>query len=1294
MKTNLKKLCCLVCVIALAVQMIPANVFAEQVISLKTPNDLLRLAKNCRDEGYSKGLKAVLENDIDMSGTDFIPIPYFAGALDGKGYTVKGIHMEFDGSEMGFFRRIAETAEITNLRLEVSFSADDTLSVIGGLAGENKGIISSCTVAGSVKGGEQAGGIAGVNLESGRLISCVNEAELIGEEKTGGIAGLNKGTISDCVNRGNINNRSKKSNSKGTEMLSEIGLHTDKIKLSGRTLYNATGGIAGQNDALIENCSNYGKIGYAHVGNRSGGIAGVQGGKITACANYGAVRGKRNVGGIAGQFVPDTDIVYGQNKTEHLSDELSELSSLIRNYGDIVRDADLAQDARSVGDALDMIRERLNQSGEDANNRTQNLLDVFEVQSDKIQTSVDGITDQIDQFSDSANRDINGMLDEMDTMRNSLRDIEKIKDIIDEGVEESVRPQLDAIDKDIEKTLRAVQNIASEMRDIEDFMRDARRIINRNSSLSEMAEELVKLFESFRSDKPENYADEIAAAAQQTQEDTENLKSDIAAVRSALSAKPEERRILLQILQATSPVTGADSDVIEQQTEEIAHSFTQIQSALHNDSSPAQIKRLLQSLHSQIEESISAGTAEQANLQEQLQKIKDFIQKIEQEISGNEQLVQKLKNILAQLKEAEKQISGAIEEYQKFLEELKRTAEFVQKAWQIISEHKDAATVIRQLSDLFRGFDGIQISSYINRITRAVDSINNNFQEIRKGISGMSEDSSEIASDMLDQLDRSADTLSDFARDFNQSAKELSDSLREDIRAFSDAAEIIGDETNQWASETSDKAHETADFVNSHLDTVSNRLSRITDNAERIGDRFNENSDTVRNRLNGVKDAAAELGKRPVRTVEESGTRDFSRTAGLILDCANHGAVLGDSGIGGIAGAVSLLLSEWDSEDNELSDENVLLDTTVTLTCILSGCKNTADVNAKKEYVGGVLGKGTFGTIENCISTGDITAEEGGWCGGIAGLSDSFIEHCSAMGTLSGAEYVGGIAGKSKDIKNCYTMVLIPNDDGEKTGAVTGETEGDLSENYFVREELAGVDGVDYPGKAMPLDYADLIALEDVPDEFRYLSITFLIDGEQIASYPISYNQPFERALIPKAPEREDGYSRWEEFDAEHVRRSLKINLEYIPWTKTISSGGRKPVMLAEGAFTDNAQLKVEKAGKENKPKGYRVLEGYTYTVQDEENPMSAHFSARVYNPYSGGVKVLVQNEKGWSEAEYTTDGSYLMFPVGNEGTILLVKRSIGGFLAGVSALTVIAAAIIFILVKKKRCPRFLRRAA
>ena len=73
-------------------------------------------------------------------------------------------------------------------------------------------------------------------------------------------------------------------------------------------------------------------------------------------------------------------------------------------------------------------------------------------------------------------------------------------------------------------------------------------------------------------------------------------------------------------------------------------------------------------------------------------------------------------------------------------------------------------------------------------------------------------------------------------------------------------------------------------------------------------------------------------------------------------------------------------------------------------------------------------------------------------------------------------------------------MVLIPNDDGEKTGAVTGETEGDLSENYFVREELAGVDGVDYPGKAMPLDYADLIALEDVPDEFRYLSITFLIE--------------------------------------------------------------------------------------------------------------------------------------------------------------------------------------------------------
>ena len=1297
MSNNRKRIYSLFCAIVIILWGIPASVFAQQTVYLRTPNDLLRFSKNCRDEGYSKGLSVALENDIDMGETIFIPIPYFAGSFDGNGYSVRGIHMDFEGSETGFFRRLAEGAKVSGLCLGVNLDLTDDFSSVGGLVGENSGIVSDCVVTGSVRGGEQIGGIVGVNMESGQITSCTNETEVSAEEQTGGVVGWNKGTVSACVNYGNVNNRSKKSDSKGVGALTRLGFHSDEVRLSGHTLYNATGGIAGQNDALIENCTNYGKVGYAHVGNRSGGIAGIQGGKLVGCVNYGAVQGKRNVGGVVGQFVPDADITYGQSKAEHLSDEVSALSSLIQNYGDIVRDENLARDAREIGNALDVIRGHLNRTGADADDRTQELLDVFEEQSDKLQAAIDEMTIQLDQFSESADRDVNGMLDAMEDIRAALSEAEKIKDVAEEGVEKSISPQLDAIDKDMRRAMLSLSDIALELRDVEKLIRDAKRIISRNTALSEMAEELARLFQSFQLVSISDSVREFLDAAEQTERDTARLEQQMQAVRIALSAPPQERQLLLEALQAVAYAEGLSADAIQRQTEERERLIAQTKNVLRGNSAATQKKtqanRLLQTLAAQIEMSAENAAEEQVNLEEQLQRVRALRQRIEREITANGNVGQELQNILARLKEAEKQITELIQQYQKIMQELKREAELIQQALKIVREHADAAAVVGQLSQLLREFDGIQIAAYVSRLSRALEDINRNFQEIRRGISSMSEQISDIVSESWDKIDGSADIMNELAKDFNQATKALSGSMTENVRVVNDAAGIIGDEANQWASETSDSFHSTADFVNEQLDTVSWRLDKITDGAERIGDRFRVNSDTVHDQLSDVKDAAADLGERPVRTMEENSERNFERSKGLVLNCSNEGAVLGDSGVGGIIGAVTLRFGDWDAEEEEKDLENVLLDAEVRLTCMISGCKNTANVTAKKEYAGGVLGKGEHGTIFDCLNTGDITTEEGGLCGGIVGMSDSLIENSSAMGTLSGSEYVGGIAGKGKDIKHCYTMVLIP-DSGEKSGAITGGATGELLKNYFIHEELAGVDGVDYPEKAMPLEYEELIAIEAVPDEFRNLTVMFLTDGEVTASYPVSYNQSFDSALIPKVTERDGGYTKWEKFDTEHVRRSLKINLQYVPWTKTISSGGRKPVMLAEGAFTENARLETLEWVEDKQPRGFRVLEGHQFTVWDEGNPMAEQFCARVYNPYGERVKVLVQKDDEWRETEYTTDGSYLVFSTEQSGTFLLARRSKTGLIVSLVLLILLITCFTGYFVMKKHLPYKMRQTA
>ena len=59
---------------------------ADDDISIATAEDWLRFAEACRSDSYSRGRKFRLKADIDLSGTDYSPLPYFAGTLLGGGH--------------------------------------------------------------------------------------------------------------------------------------------------------------------------------------------------------------------------------------------------------------------------------------------------------------------------------------------------------------------------------------------------------------------------------------------------------------------------------------------------------------------------------------------------------------------------------------------------------------------------------------------------------------------------------------------------------------------------------------------------------------------------------------------------------------------------------------------------------------------------------------------------------------------------------------------------------------------------------------------------------------------------------------------------------------------------------------------------------------------------------------------------------------------------------------------------------------------------------------------------------
>ena len=62
----------------------------EQTIRIQSPEDLIRLAEDCRLDSYSLGLTVKLTRDLDMTGYDFEGIPVFSGTFEGGGYRITG----------------------------------------------------------------------------------------------------------------------------------------------------------------------------------------------------------------------------------------------------------------------------------------------------------------------------------------------------------------------------------------------------------------------------------------------------------------------------------------------------------------------------------------------------------------------------------------------------------------------------------------------------------------------------------------------------------------------------------------------------------------------------------------------------------------------------------------------------------------------------------------------------------------------------------------------------------------------------------------------------------------------------------------------------------------------------------------------------------------------------------------------------------------------------------------------------------------------------------------------------
>lgn len=222
----------------------------------------------------------------------------FEGVFDGGGHTITGIcaywgeeDYDYDSVDyspssicyMGLFgcnRGLIQDLIVSNsLEAEgildepyAGFPRYETISIIGGIAGFNDGVIRHCTNKQSSTNNVVIGGIVGENC--GIIEQCINEAEILGAMSAGGIAAYNSQTIRECANT------SYWVAKRGSWI---YGIN-DETK-------QASGGIAARNTGRIKNCYNTAQVlcdTFNAVNNqKAAGIA--NSGTIENCYNIGQV---------------------------------------------------------------------------------------------------------------------------------------------------------------------------------------------------------------------------------------------------------------------------------------------------------------------------------------------------------------------------------------------------------------------------------------------------------------------------------------------------------------------------------------------------------------------------------------------------------------------------------------------------------------------------------------------------------------------------------------------------------------------------------------------------------------------------------------------------------------------------------------------------------------------------------------------------------------------------------------------------------------------------------------------
>ena len=173
--------------------------------TIATAAELEALSARVDTENEDAGLYYKLIADIDLGGTNWVPIGYansrpFSGHFDGGGFKIIELYINTVHDNTGLFGYVTN-GSIQNLGVEIAAGGITGGNNTGGVVGQvNNTTVSNCYVTGgSVSGNFMVGGIVGWVMGSD-VSNCYATCTVSGAHTVGGIAGVVlSGNIINCA---------------------------------------------------------------------------------------------------------------------------------------------------------------------------------------------------------------------------------------------------------------------------------------------------------------------------------------------------------------------------------------------------------------------------------------------------------------------------------------------------------------------------------------------------------------------------------------------------------------------------------------------------------------------------------------------------------------------------------------------------------------------------------------------------------------------------------------------------------------------------------------------------------------------------------------------------------------------------------------------------------------------------------------------------------------------------------------------------------------------------------------